>query len=90
MHECSQVLLLLERRTKGCLACCYHSFLQVLSAENILFRQEGMVDKSQVKLLNLIGHVRNKTRQLRISLLRYSGNSICQTPGLLLTQRIEQ
>ena len=42
------------------------------------------------KLLNLIGHIRNETRQLSISLLWYSRRNIfqrraafCQTPGLL-------
>ena len=40
------------------------------SAENLLFRREGMADRLKLgKLLNLIGHIGDRTRQFLISLL---------------------
>ena len=72
IHEHVQESLLLGRRTKGNLAWCFHSFLQVF--------ERGFLQKSHIstgrndqlkpgKLLNLIGLIWNKTRQFSISLL---------------------
>ena len=53
MHDHIQVPLLLGRRTKGNLACCFHSFFagfrKGLSAENHSSRCEGMANESQLK-----------------------------------------
>ena len=48
MHKHIQESLLLGRRTKGKFACCFllifAGFRKGLSAENLLFRREGMTD----------------------------------------------
>ena len=52
-----------------------------ISAEIVPFRT-GRNDRLKPgKLLNLIGHIRNETRQFSMSLLLYSGSSICLNAG---------
>ena len=68
MHEHIQVSLLVERKAKGNLACCFHSFLQIFETEeNAPFQLEGNDRLKPSKLLKLI----------IASMLSYSGRSIC-------------
>ena len=75
MHEHIQVSLLLERRTKGNHACCFHLFLQVFE-RGFLTSISRKGRSKPGKLLNLIGHIGNKTRQLSLSFLRCKGSSM--------------
>ena len=73
MDEHIQVVLLLGRRTKGNLACCFHSFLQVIRGflQNVshLDVKEWFIISWVNYMVNLIEHIGNEMRQLLLSLL---------------------
>ena len=72
IHEHIKVSLLLGRRTKGDLAGCFYSFLQVSESGFLqkIFHLDWKNGKLKLgELLNLIENNGNQTRQFSISLL---------------------
>ena len=84
IHEHIQVSLVLGRRTKGNLACCFHSFCRF--SKRAFSRtsptstgRNGWLKPG--KLLYLIGHIENQTRQFYHS-YNIWGAQFFRTPGV--------